>query len=56
MDAANVYAVMNILSALWTLIVVVVTEGPTLQSTWDHTIKVQRRKKLGNFVFFMHKT
>lgn len=39
MDAANVYAVMNILSALWTLVVVVVTEGPTLQGTWDHTIK-----------------
>jgi|Transcript_1529 solute carrier family 35 protein E1 len=39
MDAANVYAVMNVLSAAWTLIVVLATEAPTIQGTWDQTIK-----------------
>ncbi|KAJ1473402.1 triose or hexose phosphate/phosphate translocator [Baffinella frigidus] len=36
MDSANVYAVMNILSALWTLIVVLGTEAGGLKGTWEH--------------------
>jgi hypothetical protein len=40
MDAANVYAVMNVLSAAWTFIVVAATELSTIQATWDHTVKV----------------
>jgi solute carrier family 35 protein E1 len=39
MDAANVYAVMNIISAVWTLGVVAVTEAPTFSETWNHTLK-----------------
>merc|ERR1711957_159487 len=35
MDSANVYAVMNILSFLFTLPVVVMTELPTLAKEWD---------------------
>jgi hypothetical protein len=40
MDAANVYAVMNVISAAWTFIVVAATELSTIQATWDHTVKV----------------
>lgn len=40
MDAANVYAVMNILSAAWTFIVVAATELSTIQGTWKHAVKV----------------
>ena len=40
MNAANVYAVMNVLSAAWTFIVVAATELSTIQATWDHTVKV----------------
>merc|ERR1719287_175665 len=36
MDSANVYAVMNIISFLFTIPMVVVSELPTLQETWDH--------------------
>eukprot|EP00281_Chroomonas_sp_CCMP1168_P029946 CAMPEP_0206241596 /NCGR_PEP_ID=MMETSP0047_2-20121206/16579_1 /ASSEMBLY_ACC=CAM_ASM_000192 /TAXON_ID=195065 /ORGANISM="Chroomonas mesostigmatica_cf, Strain CCMP1168" /LENGTH=333 /DNA_ID=CAMNT_0053666501 /DNA_START=20 /DNA_END=1021 /DNA_ORIENTATION=+ len=39
MTAPNVYAVMNIISAAWTLIVVAFTELSTIQDTWDHTVK-----------------
>merc|ERR1712241_525232 len=34
-DAANVYAVMNIISFIFTVPMVVVAELPTLQQTWD---------------------
>jgi len=35
MDAANVYAVMNILSFLWTCPAVIVSELPTLRHEWE---------------------
>jgi solute carrier family 35 protein E1 len=38
MDAANVYAVMNIISFLCTLPFVVINELPTLSKTWDHAV------------------
>ena len=38
MDSANAYAVMNILSAVWTFLVVAGTELMTIKSTWDHAI------------------
>jgi solute carrier family 35 protein E1 len=38
MDSANAYAVMNILSALWTFIVVASTELMTIKDTWDHAV------------------
>lgn len=39
MDAANVYAVMNIISFLCTVPMVVITEMPTLQKEWDHAVE-----------------
>jgi solute carrier family 35 protein E1 len=36
MDSANVYAVMNIISMLFTIPMVVVTELPTLKEEWNH--------------------
>jgi len=36
MNAANVYAVMNIMAFLFTVPMVVVAELPTLKDTWDH--------------------
>jgi len=36
MDSANVYAVMNIISFLFTVPMVVIAEGSTLKETWDH--------------------
>jgi len=39
MDSANVYAVMNILSFLFTCPVVVVTEAATLRAEWDHAVE-----------------
>jgi len=39
MDSANAYAVMNILSALWTFGVVACTELMTIKDTWDHAIQ-----------------
>jgi len=38
MDSANAYAVMNILSALWTFIVVASTELMTIKDTWEHAV------------------
>ena len=38
MDAANVYAVMNILSFLWTVPVVIVEELPTLSVEWEKAV------------------
>lgn len=38
MDAANVYGVMNIISFIFTVPVVLVAEGPTLQATWDAAV------------------
>jgi solute carrier family 35 protein E1 len=38
MDSANAYAVMNILSALWTFIVVAGTELRTIKETWAHAV------------------
>jgi len=40
MDAANVYAVMNILSFLWTVPAVVVSELPTLSQEWEKAVAV----------------
>jgi len=45
MDAANVYAVMNILSALWTFIVVAGTELSTIKDTWEHAVKGDAKHK-----------
>jgi solute carrier family 35 protein E1 len=39
MDAANVYAVMNIISFICTIPFVVVTELPTLQKEWDIAVE-----------------
>jgi len=39
MDAANVYAVMNIISFLFTVPMVVIAEGSTLQETWNHAVE-----------------
>jgi len=36
MDSANVYAVMNIISFLFTVPMVVIAEGATLAETWEH--------------------
>merc|ERR1712232_1545853 len=36
MDSANVYAVMNIISFLFTVPMIVITELPTLKEEWDH--------------------
>merc|ERR1712071_350561 len=36
MDSANVYAVMNIISFLFTVPMVVIAEGATLKDTWAH--------------------
>jgi solute carrier family 35 protein E1 len=38
MDAANVYAVMNIISFICTVPFVVFTELPTLRQEWDHAV------------------
>jgi solute carrier family 35 protein E1 len=38
MDSANVYAVMNIISFLFTVPMVVVAEGSTLAETWQHAV------------------
>jgi len=38
MDSANAYAVMNILSALWTFIVVAGTELSTIKDEWAHAV------------------
>lgn len=40
MDAANVYAVMNIISFLCTIPMVVMFEFATLQKEWDHAVEV----------------
>jgi len=39
MDSANVYAVMNIISFLFTVPMVVVAEGATLADTWQHAVE-----------------
>jgi solute carrier family 35 protein E1 len=38
MDSANVYAVMNIISFLFTVPMVVIAELPTLQAEWDKAV------------------
>jgi len=38
MDSANVYAVMNIISFLFTVPMVVISELPTLQAEWDKAV------------------
>merc|ERR1712176_621140 len=38
MDSANVYAVVNIISFLFTVPMVVVAEGATLADTWQHAV------------------
>jgi solute carrier family 35 protein E1 len=39
MDSANVYAVMNIISMLFTVPMVVVSELPTLKEEWNHAVE-----------------
>merc|ERR1712232_53377 len=39
MDSANVYAVMNIISFLFTVPMIVITELPTLKEEWDHAVE-----------------
>ncbi len=39
MDAANVYAVMNIISAFCTIPMVVINELPTLRQEWDAAVE-----------------
>jgi len=39
MDSANVYAVMNIISFLFTVPMIVVTELPTLKDEWNHAVE-----------------
>mmetsp|Transcript_33074 Transcript_33074/g.66699 ORF Transcript_33074/g.66699 Transcript_33074/m.66699 type:complete len:328 (-) Transcript_33074:26-1009(-) len=39
MDSANVYAVMNIISFLFTVPMVVIAEGSTLREEWDHAVE-----------------
>ena len=46
MDAANVYAVMNIISFLCTIPMVIITEMPTLQKEWDAAVEEYGLKPL----------
>jgi len=51
MSVANTYAVMNILSACWTLIVVLLTEASTIKGEWAHaTAKVAGSEIIKNVV------
>jgi len=51
MSVANTYAVMNMLSAAWTLIVVILAEGSTLKAEWAHaTAKVAGSEIIKNVV------
>ena len=39
MDSANVYAIMNILSFLWTVPMVIFSELPTLRAEWETAVE-----------------
>ena len=60
MDAANVYAVMNIISFLCTIPMVVVSELPTLKDEWNHSVKVHGLQPLlmnlvlSGFCFYLY--
>jgi len=60
MDSANVYAVNNIISFLFTVPMVVVSELPTLQKEWDHaceehgTQTVVMNIALSGFFFYIY--
>lgn len=63
MDAANVYAVMNIISFLFTIPFVVYTEGETLPSLWEEAVAVHGAQELakniiisGLFFYFYNET
>lgn len=60
MDAANVYAVMNIISFFCTIPFVVINELPTLKETWDHAAQehganaVIQNIVISGFMFYMY--
>jgi solute carrier family 35, member E1 len=63
MDAANVYAVMNIISFVFTIPFVVLTELPTIQQTWDEAVAVHGSTEIlkniiisGAFFLFYNET
>ena len=63
MDAANVYAVMNIISFAFTIPFVVFTESSTLQRTWDDAVAVHGSTEIlknivisGAFFLFYNET
>jgi solute carrier family 35 protein E1 len=60
MDAANVYAVMNIISFCFSVPLVIVNELPTLQSEWDKAVEAHGSKALitnivvSGFMFYLY--
>jgi len=60
MDPANVYAVMNIISFLFTVPMVVIAEATTLQEEWDHAVSVHGSQEvikniaLSGFFFYIY--
>jgi len=60
MTVANTYAVMNILSATWTLFVVLMTEASTISKEWDHATKkhagsdIIKNVALSGFFFYLY--
>merc|ERR1719183_2517821 len=60
MNVANTYAVMNILSATWTLFVVLMTEASTIQKEWEHATKkvagseIIKNVALSGFFFYLY--
>jgi hypothetical protein len=60
MNVANTYAVMNLLSAAWTLIVVLLTEASTISKEWEHATKkvagseIIKNVALSGFFFYLY--
>jgi len=60
MDAANVYAVMNIISFFCTIPMVVISEAPTLKKEWDAAVEeygfqpLMTNLVLSGFCFYMY--
>merc|ERR1712216_1060122 len=60
MNVANSYAVMNMLSACWTLAVVLLTEASTIQAEWAHATKkvagseIIKNTALSGFFFYLY--
>ena len=60
MTVANTYAVMNLLSAAWTLIVVLLTEASTISKEWEHATKkvagseIIKNVALSGFFFYLY--